>query len=51
VYDRVSNAFKGNIEDTSAHGDGDNTDSSGNDNYIVYDPGSISTSSIFGDAT
>ena len=51
AYDRVSNAFKGDIEDTSAHGDGDNTDSSSDDDYFVYDPGSISTSSVFSDAT
>jgi len=51
VYDQVSDAFKGDIEDTSAHGDSDNTDSSGDDDYIAYDPGGISTSSIFGNAT
>jgi len=51
VYDQVSGAFEGDIEDTSAHGDGDNTDSSGDDDYIAYDPGGISTSSVFSNAT
>jgi len=51
VYDRVSDTFKGDIEDTSAHGDGNNTDSSGDNDYIAYNPGGISTSSIFSDAT
>jgi len=41
VYDRVSDAFKGDIKDTSAHSNGNNTDSSGDDDYIAYDPGGI----------
>jgi len=30
VYNQVSDAFKGDIEDTSAHSDNDNTSSNGN---------------------
>src|SRR6267142_5016290 len=41
-----------NIDNTSSNDDsGNNADSSGDDEYTVYDPGSIDTSSAFSDVT
>src|SRR6266850_2056575 len=41
-----------NIDNTSSNNDsGDNADSSSNDEYTVYDPSGIGTSSTFSDAT
>jgi len=51
VYDRVGNAFNGDIEDTSVHGDGDNADSGSNNNYVAYNPGGISNNSTLNGAT
>jgi len=45
--DQSGDAFIGDIEDTTAHGDGDNADSSDDDD-IVYDPGGISSNTLGG---
>ena len=47
AYDQVSDTFKGDIEDTSAHND--NADSS-SDSYIAYNPGGVSNDSTLNNA-
>jgi len=51
AYDRVSDAFNGDIEDTSAHDDDADADSSGNDENVAYDPGGVSNDSTLDGAT
>src|SRR6266850_7644869 len=50
AFDQSGDTFNGDIEDASAHGDDENAGSSG-DSCTVYDPGGISTSSVFSDTT
>jgi len=51
AYNRVSDAFNGDIEDTSAHDNDADADSSGNDENVAYDPGGVSKDSTLDGAT